>query len=185
MNPMRSLVARLFAGSGWGLPAALVVGLYMLSRTAARSPESPGASGAVATEAGAVATEAGAVATEAGAVATEGEAVATESPPKPELSPPKPELSPPKAKLSLPRLSMPMANRSRRKLPRRSRKLSRSPRRPLWWPPAVAPRDPAHPGPLPASERKVGPGPWRHRLRAPSRKSPHGFGAGLDQRGFT
>jgi len=75
MNPMRSLVARLFAGSGWGLPAALVVGLYMLSRTAARSPESPGASGAVATEAGAVATEAGAVATEAGAVATEGEAV--------------------------------------------------------------------------------------------------------------
>jgi|SRR5712692_394535 len=68
MNPMRSLVARLFAGSGWGLPAALVVGLYMLSRTAARSPESPGASGAVATEAGAVATEAGAVATEAGAV---------------------------------------------------------------------------------------------------------------------
>ena len=54
MNPMRSLVARLFAGSGWGLPAALVVGLYMLSRTAARSPESPGASGAVATEAGAV-----------------------------------------------------------------------------------------------------------------------------------
>src|SRR6266849_2926988 len=78
MNPMRSLVATLFAGSGWGLPAALVVGLYMLSRTAARSPESPGASGAVATEAGAVATEAGAVATEAGAVATEGEAVATE-----------------------------------------------------------------------------------------------------------
>ncbi len=68
MNPMRSLVARLFAGSGWGLPAALVVGLYMLSRTAARSPESPGASGAVATEAGAVATEAGAVATEGEAV---------------------------------------------------------------------------------------------------------------------
>ena len=61
MNPMRSLVARLFAGSGWGLPAALVVGLYMLSRTAARSPESPGASGAVATEAGAVATEGEAV----------------------------------------------------------------------------------------------------------------------------
>src|SRR5712692_10243046 len=79
MNPMRSLVARLFAGSGWGLPAALVVGLYMLSRTAARSPESPGASGAVATEAGAVATEAGAVATEAGAAATEAEAVATEA----------------------------------------------------------------------------------------------------------
>src|SRR5713101_5864152 len=79
MNPMRSLVARLFAGSGWGLPAALVVGLYMLSRTAARSPESPGASGAVATEAGAVATEAGAVATEAGAVAAEAGAVATEA----------------------------------------------------------------------------------------------------------
>src|SRR6266849_7643560 len=79
MNPMRSLVARLFAGSGWGLPAALVVGLYMLSRTAARSPESPGASGAVATEAGAVATEGEAVATEAGAVATEAGAVATEA----------------------------------------------------------------------------------------------------------